>query len=75
LFYSRRDPERLALKYAKMAQSPFIFLRGACHLCYDHLPDSRLFSDAATEMTLLTQQQWRLFTEVWSSRQSAQTTS
>jgi len=41
-----RDPERLALKYAKMAQSPFIFLRGACHLFYDHLPDSRLFSDA-----------------------------
>jgi len=41
-----RDPERLALKYAKMAQSSFIFLRGACHLFYDHLPDSRLFSDA-----------------------------
>jgi len=41
-----RDPERVALKYAKMAQSPFIFLRGACHLFYDHLPDSRLFSDA-----------------------------
>jgi hypothetical protein len=30
--------------------------------------------DAATEMTLLTQQQWKLFTEVWSSRQSAQPT-
>jgi uncharacterized protein (DUF2252 family) len=41
-----RDPERLTLKYAKMAQSPFIFLRGACHLFYDHLPDSPLFSDA-----------------------------
>lgn len=34
-----RDPERLAMKYAKMAQSPFIFLRGACHLFYDALPD------------------------------------
>ncbi|MDE2309215.1 MAG: DUF2252 domain-containing protein [Betaproteobacteria bacterium] len=41
-----RDSERLALKYAKMAQSPFIFLRGACHLFYDGLPDSPLFRDA-----------------------------
>lgn len=38
-----RDPERLAMKYAKMAQNPFIFLRGACHLFYDALPDSPLF--------------------------------
>lgn len=41
-----RDPERLAMKYAKMAQSPFILLRGACHLFYDTLPDSPLFRDA-----------------------------
>jgi uncharacterized protein (DUF2252 family) len=41
-----RDPERLAMKYARMAQSPFIFLRGACHLFYDTLPDSPLFRDA-----------------------------
>ena len=41
-----RDPERLALKYAKMAQSPFIFLRGACHLFYDGLPDTAVFRDA-----------------------------
>lgn len=34
------------MKYAKMAQSPFIFLRGACHLFYDVLPDSPLFRDA-----------------------------
>jgi uncharacterized protein (DUF2252 family) len=40
-----RDPERLAMKYAKMAQSTFIFLRGACHLFYDTLPDSPLFRD------------------------------
>ena len=40
-----RDPERLAMKYAKMAQSPFIFLRGSCHLFYDALPDSPLFRD------------------------------
>ena len=43
---ANRDPERLAKKYAKMAQSPFIFLRGACHLFYDALPDSQLFRDA-----------------------------
>lgn len=41
-----RDPERLAMKYAKMAQSPFSFLRGACHLFYEALPDSDLFSKA-----------------------------
>lgn len=41
-----RDPERLTMKYAKMAQSPFIFLRGACHLFYGALPDSPLFRDA-----------------------------
>jgi uncharacterized protein (DUF2252 family) len=40
-----RDPERLAMKYAKMAQSPFVFLRGACRLFYDQLPDSSLFHD------------------------------
>ncbi|HMC13631.1 MAG TPA: DUF2252 family protein [Gallionellaceae bacterium] len=41
-----RDPERLSMKYAKMAQSPFIFLRGACHLFYEGLPDTPLFLDA-----------------------------
>jgi uncharacterized protein (DUF2252 family) len=41
-----RDPERLAMKYAKMAQSPFIFLRGACDLFYDALPDTPLFRAA-----------------------------
>lgn len=35
-----REPERLAMKYAKMAESPFVFLRGACHLFYDTLPDA-----------------------------------
>ncbi len=35
-----REPERLAMKYAKMAQDPFIFLRGACHLYYDALSDA-----------------------------------
>lgn len=41
-----RDPERVAMKYAKMAQNPFIFLRGACHLFYDALPDTSLFRNA-----------------------------
>ncbi len=41
-----RDAARLAMKYSKMAQSPFIFLRGACHLFYDFLPDTALFRDA-----------------------------
>jgi len=41
-----RDPERLFMKYAKMAQNPFIFLRGACHLFYESLPDAPLFRGA-----------------------------
>ena len=45
-FNHGRDPEREALKVAKMAQSPFLFLRGACHLYYDALPDSPVFRHA-----------------------------
>lgn len=45
-FNQGRDPERAALKLAKMAQSPFIFLRGACHLFYEALPDAPLFRQA-----------------------------
>jgi uncharacterized protein (DUF2252 family) len=41
-----RDPELLAMKYRKMAQSAFLFLRGADHLFYDALPDEALFSKA-----------------------------
>jgi uncharacterized protein (DUF2252 family) len=41
-----RDAERLAMKYAKMEQNAFVFLRGACHLFYDALPDTPLFRDA-----------------------------
>ncbi len=33
-----RDPERLAMKYEKMRSSAFVFLRGACSLYYDALP-------------------------------------
>ncbi len=39
-FNQGRDSERLALKLSKMKDSPFIFLRGACHLFYDNLPEA-----------------------------------
>lgn len=45
-FNQGRDPEREAMKYAKMAQGPFLFLRGACHLFYEALPDSPVFRQA-----------------------------
>ncbi len=35
---TERDPERLALKYARMRTDPFAFLRGSCHLFYTRLP-------------------------------------
>ncbi|MBV6325219.1 DUF2252 family protein [Duganella violaceipulchra] len=41
-----RDPQLLRRKYRKMAQSAFLFLRGADHLFYDALPDQPLFRDA-----------------------------
>jgi uncharacterized protein (DUF2252 family) len=41
-----REPALLAMKYAKMSQSPFVFLRGACHLFYDTLPDSPFLREA-----------------------------
>lgn len=41
-----RDPERLAMRYAKMKESPFVFLRGACHLFYDALPDASVLDQA-----------------------------
>jgi len=37
-FNAGRDPERLAMKYARMRTSPFVFLRGTCHLFYKRLP-------------------------------------
>jgi uncharacterized protein (DUF2252 family) len=41
-----RDPERLAMRYAKMKESPFVFLRGACHLFYDALPAAPVLDQA-----------------------------
>lgn len=37
-FNAGRDPERLALKYRAIADNPFSFLRGTCHLFYEDLP-------------------------------------
>ena len=45
-FNAGRDPERLAMKYANMRSSPFVFLRATCHLFYDRLPGGRLFERA-----------------------------
>jgi uncharacterized protein (DUF2252 family) len=34
-FNAGRDPERLAMKYARMSASPFGFMRGSCHLFHE----------------------------------------
>ncbi|UVH59344.1 DUF2252 domain-containing protein [Variovorax paradoxus] len=47
-FNAGRDPERLAMKYEKLRSSPFVFLRGTCHLFYDRLPADALFVKAPT---------------------------
>ena len=42
-----REPERLQMKYQKMRESAFVFLRGTCHLFYRRLPVADdLFRDA-----------------------------
>ncbi|SDZ72149.1 Uncharacterized conserved protein, DUF2252 family [Variovorax sp. YR266] len=46
-FNAGRDPERLAMKYEKLRSSPFVFLRGTCHLFYDRLPADALFTSKA----------------------------
>jgi uncharacterized protein (DUF2252 family) len=45
-FNAWRDPERLLMKMAKMRTSPFIFLRGTCHVFYDQLPNEDIFKKA-----------------------------
>jgi len=37
-FNRGRDPQRLAMKYKKMANDPFTFFRGTCHLFYEDWP-------------------------------------
>ncbi|MGF6649973.1 uncharacterized protein (DUF2252 family) [Paraburkholderia youngii] len=45
-FNAGRDPERLAMKYKAMRGSPFVFLRGTCHLFYQRLPRASVLDDA-----------------------------
>ncbi|HZV66425.1 MAG TPA: DUF2252 family protein [Telluria sp.] len=45
-FNAGREPERLALKYAAMRRSAFVFLRGTCHLFYDRLPAAPVLVEA-----------------------------
>ena len=45
-FNAGREPERLALKYAAMRRTAFVFLRGSCHLFYDRLPPDPLLAQA-----------------------------
>ncbi len=45
-FNAGRDPERLAMKYKAMRTSPFVFLRGTCHLFYERLPRAAVLDDA-----------------------------
>ena len=45
-FNAEREPERLALKYAKMRGGAFAFMRGSCHLFYERLPHESLFKSA-----------------------------
>ena len=45
-FNAGRDPERLAMKYKAMRGSPFVFLRGTCHLFYERLPGAKVLDDA-----------------------------
>jgi uncharacterized protein (DUF2252 family) len=48
-FNKGRDPEPLAMKYARMRTSPFVFLRGTCHLFHQRLPLERVL-DAAPKV-------------------------
>jgi len=41
-----REPERLRMKYAKMASDPFVFFRGSCHLFYGDWPDHDVLDEA-----------------------------
>ena len=47
-FNRGRDPERLAMKYARMRASPYVFFRGTCHLFYDRFQPESLPADAPT---------------------------
>jgi len=57
-YHREREPERLRIKFAKMAAGPFGFFRGTCHLFYadwpkhaalDHAPSAWLCGDLHLE--------------------------
>ncbi len=43
-FNAGRDPQLLAIKYAKLRTDVFSFFRGTCHLFYDRLPKNDPFN-------------------------------
>ena len=45
-FNAGRDPDRLAMKYARMRTSPFVFLRGTCHLFYTRIGKGTVLESA-----------------------------
>jgi uncharacterized protein (DUF2252 family) len=45
-FNAGRDPQRLAMKYRRLRDNPFAFMRGTCHLFYQQLPDHKAFVKA-----------------------------
>jgi uncharacterized protein (DUF2252 family) len=45
-FNADRDPERLAMKYRRMREDAFVFLRGTCHLFYARLPADAVLHEA-----------------------------
>ncbi len=45
-FNAGREPERLQLKYSKMRQSAFTFLRGSAHLFFERLPPDSVLRNA-----------------------------
>src|ERR1039457_3103934 len=47
-FNAGRDPERMELKFRLMRETPFIFLRGTCHLFYARLRASGPFFKSPT---------------------------
>lgn len=46
LFNQGRQPELLSMKLEKMRQDAFVFLRGTCHLFYEHWPADSVLNEA-----------------------------
>ncbi|MGE0128890.1 MAG: DUF2252 domain-containing protein [Blastocatellales bacterium] len=46
LFNQGRQPDLLRLKMDKMREDAFVFLRGTCHLFYEHWPADSVLNDA-----------------------------